>query len=725
MRKLFFELDLAYWLLIIFAIVAIFLTFFYYRNTNPELTRIQKLILSTIRSLALILLIFVFAKPILTFISFDFNKPKIAFLVDNSQSMNFKYGNVDKKEQLLLAIRNFQNTYNNKYPVEFYIFDADSKASPNFSPEMLNFSGQSTNISSAFEKIRKDLSNHNFQAVIIATDGIYNEGDNPIFASEKLLMPIYTISIGDTTQPKDVSIERIITNDPASVGKTQPVKVNIKSVGYNNEVTIKLFEEQNLIGEKNIILDPKVQEYSVLFDYEPKEVGFRKLTAQVSTLPDEFTNINNQLSEVVKVVDNRSKFLILAGYPNPDIPFIRNIIENESGNPVVTFTQKKGAEFYNPQPNRRDFENAEIFVLIGFPISQSPDHILQWLREELSKGKSILFIPQLLTDYRKLQQIQEFLPFSFVSNNQRELNFIANFPSAQIGNRLLEIGYGEDNLKVLNQLPPIFRTELFIKPKPESEVLADMKINNVQFKEPSIIVRNFQNQKSVAILGYGLYRWKLLGHSLREIISPGEIKIDAGSRLISNFLGWLSTTDESRKIRVWTNRKKYYSHEKIEIVGQVFDESFAPVDNAKIKVVISKQNEKQELLLPYIGGGMYSLQFGPLKEGDYNFSAEITLNNNKLAQTTGKFIVEKSNLEYLNMATNEKLLEYIAKSTYGKFYRWNQTEELAKDISYLQLKEQVSKKESRISIWENFTLLLLSILLFATEWFIRRTKGLL
>jgi len=46
-------------------------------------------------------------------------------------------------------------------------------------------------------------------------------------------------------------------------------------------------------------------------------------------------------------------------------------------------------------------------------------------------------------------------------------------------------------------------------------MVASFKVNNVPLNEPFIITRNINSRKSVAIIGYGLYRWKLLGYALK------------------------------------------------------------------------------------------------------------------------------------------------------------------------------------------------------------------
>ena len=48
--------------------------------------------------------------------------------------------------------------------------------------------------------------NQNLGAVVLATDGIYNEGSNPLSTGTKMNAPRYTIGLGDTLQKKDLPV---------------------------------------------------------------------------------------------------------------------------------------------------------------------------------------------------------------------------------------------------------------------------------------------------------------------------------------------------------------------------------------------------------------------------------------------------------------------------------------------------------------------------------------
>ncbi|TFH58091.1 MAG: hypothetical protein E4G91_09745, partial [Candidatus Zixiibacteriota bacterium] len=75
------------WLVVVTFVAVIVGTYFYYRRTNPMLTRGLRITLGVLRGLALAALFFVFAEPLLVIKHTDSKQPTIALLVDNSASM--------------------------------------------------------------------------------------------------------------------------------------------------------------------------------------------------------------------------------------------------------------------------------------------------------------------------------------------------------------------------------------------------------------------------------------------------------------------------------------------------------------------------------------------------------------------------------------------------------------------------------------------------------------
>jgi len=422
---------------------------------------------------------------------------------------------------------------------------------------------------------------------------------------------------------------------------------------------------------------------------------------------------------------NKRRISIFSGSPNPDLSFLLSTFSNEKGLEIRTFVQKKGAEFYNPQPTKQEVLESEMIVFVGFPISSTPANVIEMIKEALQKEKPLLFIASQQTDYSKLNQFQEFLPFTLLSTRANEFSVIADLKREALANPLIRIYGTEKDLQIWNNLPPIFRTETFVKPKPESEVISTFKVNNVPMQEPLILSRSFQNKKSIAIMGYGLYRWKLLGYAA-DVSKNNPEAVDVYSIFINNAIKWLSVDQNEKNIRIRTSKQQYVKNEPVEFIAQVYDAAFTPIDNANVNIKISSGQTSRDVTLTSLGNGRYTAKVEGLQEGDFFYQGNVEVNQSRLGSASGRFSIGDIDLEYMNLQMNAPLLRNLASRTGGKFYTPETANTFLDDLKSNPNFKPVSftdKYES--ALWNLPYILAAVILLFAMEWFLRKKFGMI
>jgi hypothetical protein len=350
---------------------------------------------------------------------------------------------------------------------------------------------------------------------------------------------------------------------------------------------------------------------------------------------------------------------------------------------------------------------------------------MEMIKLGLEAGKPLLFIASQNVDYSKLKYLDDYLPFTTLSSRQQEFAAISEFTKQSATSPILRLSGKENDLEQWNQLPPIFRTETFIKAKPESEVLALVKVNNVTLSEPMILTRQFLNKKSIAISGYGIYRWKLLGYA-PEMAKGETDKLDLYDKFIQNSMKWLSIEPNKKNVIIKSLKKVYSLGERIEFNAQVYDASMTPIDNATVNLQVTNGKEKHELTLMSIGNGRYSGYFESLNQDDYYFSGEALLNQFKLGADNGRFSVGEVSIEYSSLRMNIELLKEIARRTGGKFYDISSAGDCMNDIkSGKYFQPTALTLHSEIPLWNYPWILGIAIVIFAIEWFLRKRFGLL
>ncbi len=421
---------------------------------------------------------------------------------------------------------------------------------------------------------------------------------------------------------------------------------------------------------------------------------------------------------------NKRRISIFAGYSTPDISFFKTAIKDQKGIEINEYIQKLGSDFYNT-PSEKDLAETELFVFIAFPVNTTPDLLLEQIKKQLALGKPILFIGGLKTDYQKLKKIEDFLPFITASSQSREFEVLPDFYPQSLSNSLLRIDGTDNDLEKWNKLTPIFRTETFVRVKPESEIIAGIKINNTPLKEPLIVTRDLQSKKSLAVLGYGLYRWKLTGYA-EEISKQRNSVHDLYQIFITNAIRWLSVSEQSRRIRIQPIKDFFSVDEPIEFIAQIYDAAYTPIDDANVVVKIETKDGIREQVFSQISNGRYFASFDNLGKGDFKFSGKAEKNDKNIGNDEGRFSIGGLNAEYRDLVMNYNLLSNIAKYTNGKFYFSDDVSNILKDVKGdPNFKPLINTSRFDYLIWNNAWLMALAIMLLSLEWFLRKRAGLL
>lgn len=725
MNSYFLGISGSWIVLVILVLAAIGLSIYTYRSTIPPVPRSRRILLTALRSTALILLIFSVFEPIMTMVRGLSESPKLAVLLDDSKSMSASDAGGSRLEKYQKALKDAGFTDLKPEDLRLHTFSEGVKSLSSYSFDSLKLNGASSDISRAVRYLSNYTDDENIRAALLVSDGAFNAGNNPLYDAENFGRPIYVIGIGDTSEPKDIAVLSVITNEVAYIDNPVPINVNVKSTGFpQGELKVVLSDNGQKIAEQTIQINPDNDKYSLLFEYMPKQEGIRKITANISPVVGEITTKNNTVSEFIKVLKNKRTIAFFAGAPSADVSFIKQNLLREKGVEIQEYLQKQGAEFYRA-PNQTELSKAEIIILCGFPIVSTPKSVIDMIAREAESGKPILFAASQQTDYNKLKLLQNYLPFVVVSSRSQEFLAEPEISKQALSNPLLRVTGSDEDAKLWNSLPPLFRTETFVRPKPESEIVSTMKVNNVQLNDPLIMTRNLQNKKSAAILGYGLYRWKLLGYAAE--ISKGRTEVpDLFDILLTNSIRWLGVKEANKFVNVKTSKKAYNQNEKIEFSGEVYDASYTPIDKAVLKVKITGAKELREITMNSLGNGRYYGSIEGLAEADYAFQAEAYESSRSLGSDNGRFSVGELALEYQNLKMNIRLLKNIAERTGGKYYYYDQAADFINDLkNNRNFKDRAVSQKIEFALWNAPYLLGLAIILFGIEWFLRKKAGML
>jgi len=639
-------------LIFLLALIALIgLSVFVYRRTIPPVPNWFKRILITLRVLALIIILFILFEPILSLSWNRTEKPIIAVLLDNSASMLLTDDGKVRSDKAKTVVGSgiFQKSSRDK-EIEYYQFSDNLAPIDLTQLDSIKFDRDGTDLTSAIRTLKEKNIDRYLKGVVLITDGINNLGENPVRYVEDFDAPIFPIAIGRAIEQKDVVISKVTSNQVTYANNKVPVDVSVKSYGYSNQkVEVQLLKNGELLDSKNVEVSKDLSETKVRLEFTPREPGFQKYQIQVPVLEEELTVINNQKNFYTKVLKSKMSILFIAGSPDPDFKFIKKNLEADPNIKVDYWIVKKARQFYqgNFPTDVSRLELYDCIILQNFPVRNAAPNVIRTLQNVLeSHNIPLLFIDGNGINYQSLLPLRNFLPFALPVFTSNEILVVPRLTAQGLIHPVTRIVDNEfENQQKWRDMPPIYlslqRTQLY----PGSETLVEIDpeqtlLRGLKEPLPIVVSRKMGQHKSVAILGYGIWRWDLL---MWGIGKSNEVF----KQFLSNTIRWLITKEDSRPVRIYPDHEIYRNGQPVTFTGEVYYEDYRPLDGAEVKLKVINRQKTYQILLNGIGEGKYEGALQTLEGGDYSFEGVATYNNREVGKDSGLFSVENFNLEFL------------------------------------------------------------------------------
>ena len=237
------------------ATVGIVLLLYFRNKENKELQKYQVRILMILRFLSFFSIAFLLLTPFIRNLNKITKNPIIIAAWDNSGSMVSTSDSINIAKGVLQIQDNLRNDLGDSYSVVEYSFGENTNVFDN-----LDFTEKKSDYSELISTISNNHFNENIGAVVIAGDGIYNQGKNPLNVLSEVNFPIYTIGFGDTTKVIDSRIHNIQVNRTAFSGNRFPVEIDVQFSKLKGK-PLKLSVFQNSKELTSIIITPPNDNY--------------------------------------------------------------------------------------------------------------------------------------------------------------------------------------------------------------------------------------------------------------------------------------------------------------------------------------------------------------------------------------------------------------------------------------------------------------------------------
>lgn len=640
---------------------------------------------AVLRGLSAAIILALLIAPIISLVSHNKQKPVVVWFQDNSHSIAL--GLKQDTHKYLNAKSKLTNQLNSEYDLVEWQFGAQAKQG-----NQTDFREQTTNLQQSLSQIYQRYKGANLGAIVLATDGIYNEGHDPVYSLSNWEVPIYTIGLGDTQRQKDIGVLRVFANKVVMSGNTFEVAADIRFTSFNGtQHAVQLSQGSSIIQQKTIFVTSEDETAAVSFEVKAGAPGLVRYSISVPEAEGERTYLNNTLDFYVQIVNNEVKVLVLNSGVHPDLGMIGNALKTTAGY-VIDIAP----------PNTLPSNWKEYHSIIAHQPSLSASI---W-GQIVESGKPVWHI---------------------LGNNvgREHLNALKSIGTAEVGrpgifvSPVYETGFSAFLLPlsteaILSKLPPLETNIRAFKPSATATTL----IRTREQKFPMWLVQAGTKAPMAVTIGEGLWRWAVYEYKDNKSQQVSQ-------ELVRQTMRSLNIPRQDRPFQVFLSKRMVTNQENISFTAELRNKTGELVNTVPVKLVIedSAGTRKEFEMEPF--GSAYQLVLPAMGEGIYHYLGTTNYEGNTYTDQ-GTFAVENIPLEQLSLQADFGLLYQLANQTGGNFYTIEEMDRLQED---LKANEQIvtkivteQKKEPLIEFKWLFGLLLL---LLSAEWAFRKYQGMM
>ncbi len=566
-----------------------------------------------------------------------------------------------------------------------------------------SINSESTNISKPLEYIADSYKGQNLAAIILATDGIYNEGKNPLYVDLQSTVPIYTVPMGDTTIRTDLLIKNVLHNRVAYLNDKFIIETDVQaynSKGARSQLTLYKYtgSKKTKIDSKSIVIDSDNFFKSYQFELSADQVGNVKYVVEAARINNEVSSANNSRNIYLEVLDARQKILLVSHATHPDIKAIKQIVTNNK-NYEIEIKHGKNAP--------STIGKYDIVIMHNLPSVKYP---VSGLLNEIEKSKKpVFYVIGAETNITSLNSHQDIVK---IKGSNKSLNSIT-----PLVKRDFNLFTMSDNLiNHLQQYVPLKVPFGEYTTQPTAKVLLNQKIGTVDTDYPLLAYSDVNNHKQAILTGEGIWRWRLY-----EYQEYTDHKIT--EELISKTLQFISKKEDKRQYRAYVSKNSFKENENILFDAQLYNENYEAINTPGANLVISNSSgEKFDYSLSK-QNNIYFLDAGRFKEGNYTFTSATQYNGKKLT-AYGKFNVQSIIKEQYDITAKHDMLFNLSEESGGKVIYPHDLNQLEEILASSKNMKSIIYQSAQTTPMLNFRWFLgLLILFLALEWILRRYFG--
>jgi hypothetical protein len=662
---------------------------------NENLDKKLRYGLTALRIIVVTVVAWLLFAPLIKTLNYTLDKPVIIIGQDNSLSVGQVKATGFNQQQYEKDLNALRDRLADRYEVKVYHFGDRVADGFDFKNQ-----GKLTDAAALFQQVQDEYANRNVGAIVLSTDGIFNNGGNPLYRINQINAPVYTVALGDSIPKRDVLISNINYNNIVYLDDDFTIEVQVQAFQSDGEQTnISVSQNGGRVSQQSIAIKGSAFTQQIPIKLHAGKIGIQKYSVQIGVLSNEITTRNNTQTFYVEVIDGRQKVLLASASPHPDLGVLKEAISlNKHYEPKLSI----GDDLQTIDPAKFD-------LIILYQLPDMQNIAAGFLQKVKALKKPLWYVLGAQSNIGAFNQFQNQVNLGSANGSLQEVypDLVNGFTSFNLTEADKRQFLAYDPL-----LTPFGRLTVNASITP----VFNQRIGKVSTQQPLLFFTAESGRKSAYLMGEGLWRWRL---AEAENEAQQSVLFD----LVSKTVQYLSVKEDKRRFKAFTSKPAYDENEPVQFNGTLYNESYEPVNEPEVSLQVKNEAGK---VFNYVFSRTekgYQLDAGAMAAGNYTYIASTDLGGKRFT-ASGSFYVNALIAEFQQTTANHQLLNTIAKQSGGKIFMPQDLLKIVDEISKNENIKTVSYEDRKYDELINLKWLFGLILgLMSIEWFLRKRNG--
>jgi hypothetical protein len=575
----------------------------------------------------------------------------------------------------------------------------------------------------------------NLRAIVLASDGDWNEGPPPVQAAASVRMrgiPLFAVPVGSRSRLPDLELLSLDLPTFGVIGKAVRIPFSIESSlprDRTTTVSLKTSDGEEVTKEVRLAAMTRTSDWLV---WKPKATGDLTLTLTVAKDRGEASGDNNQMSAPISIREEKLHVLVVESYPRWEYRYLRNALSRDPGvlvscllfHPGLSKLGGGNKDYIKQFPAGLDELSRYDVVFIGDvgvddgQLTGEQCRLLKGLVEHQASG--LVFMPGWQGRQYSLLDTELKDLYPVVLDPAQQGGWGSRVPNhfelTELGRRSLLTKLADtqdDNVEVWEGLPGFQWYAPVLRARAGSDVLAVHKdAANEHGRLPLLVTRTFGAGKVLFMGTDGAWRWRKGVEDKYHYRFWGQVV---------RWMAYQRNMAKGATMRLYYVPDQPRLNQSVALHANVMEPSGEPLHGGEVSARITDPAGKTELVRFSSAGdewGEFIGRFTARASGSHR----VTLFCKQTGATLdASFFVQGSAAEQPGKPARPEVLEELARVTTGKVIEAGKLDEVVRSLANLPEPAPLIR---RVPLWCHPVPAAAVVVLLGVFWVGRKVVGL-